>query len=278
MYKIKTKKFSCYLTKSGYGDKIIKSVAESLNAPLYSATGDIMPGLVFNWGILRGGDLIIKTAKKNKRDFMYIDHAYFNAGHAIERPSYRIVRNELQLTTINQYSTFSDRFDKLNIKIKPWRKSGEYILICPPSPATTTFYELNYDWLAKTTEIIKQVSDRPIYIRHKPGAMLIDNSKGYAVPAGTMKIVEDTISLDEHLSKAYAVVTFNSSVAIKAICQGVPVVVDKISAAAPISRTSLLDIEDLLYPDREEWLCSLSYGQFYLDEITNRKAWEILNL
>lgn len=276
MYKSKTKKLSCYLTNSGYGDKIIKQVAESLNAPVYPAIEGIKSGLVFNWGILRGGDLVMKTAKNTKREFVYIDHAYFNAGHTTARPAYRIVKNELQLTSLVERP--ADRFTQLNIQIKPWRKSGEYILICPPSPATIQYYDLSYDWLIKTTTILKQVTDIPLYVRHKPGALMIDVTKGYAVPTVEMKNVPDKVSLAEHFTKAYAVVTYNSSVAISAICAGVPVIVDKVSAAAPISRTSLLDIEDLYYPNREEWLCGLAYGQFYLDEISNRKAWEILEI
>lgn len=276
MYKIKTKKLSCYLTNSGYGDKIIKQVAESLNAPVYPATAGIQPGLVFNWGILRGGDMIIKTAKNTKREFVYIDHAYFNAGHTTNRPAYRIVKNELQLTSLIKRP--ADRFEQLNIKVRPWRKSGEYILVCPPSPATVQFYDLNYDWSLKTTTILKQITDIPLYIRHKPGAFQVDTSRGYAVPTVEINAVSDKISLETHLERAYAVVTFNSSVAITAICAGVPVIVDKVSAAAPISRTSLLDIENLLYPDREEWLYGLAYGQFYLDELATGLPWKILDI
>lgn len=275
MWQKKIKKISCYLTNRANSDNIIKIVSNSLSAPLYPALGGLNPGLIFLWGILRGSDLILREAIKQKRDFIYIDHSYFKAGHNMERPCYRFVKNELQLTKI--YDRPSDRFEELEITVKPWRKNGEYILVCPPSPSTSYFYNLSYNWLEKTLSVLNQITKKPIYVRYKPNLIDIDLSKGYAVPSKTT-VIEDKISLAEHFERAYCVVTFNSMVAVQAICAGVPTIVDKISCASPVSRTSLLDIHELLYPYRMKWLYSLAYSQFYLDEIENGKAWEILDI
>lgn len=276
MYQIKTKKFSTYLSNSPAGDNVIKEISKFLQISPNNVLDGLHPGLVISWGILRGSDKIIKECIRKNRNFLYIDHAYFNGGHKGDQSYYRIVKNELQLTQIN--SCLDDRYKKLNIPLKPWRKDGDYILICPPSKATTNFYDLTYDWLEKTLTILDQITDIPVIVRYKPGEVDIDFSKGYSVPKGIIRREQNLLSLDEQLSRAYAVVTFNSSVAVKAITEGIPVVVDTISAAAPISRTSLLDIENLLYPDREECISSLSYGQFSWDEISTGKFFELLEL
>lgn len=277
MYRIKNRNMGCYLTNSANGDIIIRQIANALNSPLYSALNGLKPGLIFTWGILRGGDLVLKEAMKNKRDFYYLDHAYFNGGHETARPAYRIVKNELQLTKV--YKRSSDRFLELGIKLKPWRKSGDYILICPPSPSTTYFYDLQYDWLDKVTTILSQVTDRPLYIRYKPGVVGVDLSKGYARPINIKHdYPTDPLTLEQHFEKAYCVISFNSMAAVQAVCAGVPVITSSISSAAPVGRTDLTDIEDLIYPEREPWLYSLAYSQFYVDEILNCKAFGLLGI
>jgi hypothetical protein len=48
------------------------------------------------------------------------------------------------------------------------------------------------------------------------------------------------------------------------------------SAAAPIGRTDLAEIEQPIYPDRAPWLAHLAYNQFSLEEMESGAAWRML--
>ena len=264
-----------YTNKSKMGDIAVKKICDAFGLPYYSVFSGIRNGTALSWGTLQGADILIKTLMKQNRDFVYLDHAYFNSGHRSADPNYRITVRELQNTVIKDRP--SDRFNTMGIDIHPWRRGGEYILVCPPSDATIHLYDLYKNWLENTIHKISQVTDRPIYLRNKPNTIGIDLRKGYAVPVlKTETVIMDDMSLNEHFENAYCTVTFNSTVAIKSICAGVPVVVDPVSAASPISRTSIVDIEDLIYADREKWLYNLAYSQFSLTELQSYKAWELL--
>ena len=76
--------------------------------------------------------------------------------------------------------------------------------------------------------------------------------------------------------KAHALVTHSSNVAIEAACLGTPVFVAPTSAAAPVGRVDLADIEMPIYPDREPWLAHLAYNQFSFEEIRSGEAWRML--
>jgi hypothetical protein len=82
--------------------------------------------------------------------------------------------------------------------------------------------------------------------------------------------------LAEALSKAHALVTPSSNVAIEAVVAGVPVFVSPSSAAAPVGLTDLSLIEAPVYPDRDKWLAHLAYCQFSLEEMRSGAAWRML--
>lgn len=264
-----------YTNKSAKGDKIITTICESFDLPIYSVFSGIRQGTSLSWGTLQGADILLKYLMKNNRDFVYVDHAYFNSGHVGKNSNYRLTYKELQNTTITDRP--SDRFNSLDISISPWRTGGDYILVCPPTDATINLYGLSKNWLENTILKISQFTDMPIYVRNKPNTIGIDLSKGYAVPIlKEDNVILDDMTLEEHFVNAYCTVTFNSSVAIKSICAGVPVIVDKSCAASSISRTDISDITNLLYLDRTKWLYNLAYSQFSLSELADYKAWEIL--
>jgi hypothetical protein len=65
-------------------------------------------------------------------------------------------------------------------------------------------------------------------------------------------------------------------VAIEAVCLGTPVFVASTSAAAPVGRTDLSEIEEPAYPDRDAWLAHLAYSQYSFEEIQDGRAWKML--
>jgi hypothetical protein len=245
---------SAFLNRGGAGNPVIRAFAASLGCRLAYAEDEpeMLRDIPVVWGVLRGSDRILARAKAEGLYFFYIDHAYFNRGHG---KTYRITRNGYEAGAIRRCPR--DRLEELNLQIRPWRKSGRQIILCPP---TEHFMEAHgcEDWLDSTLATLRKVTDRPIVIRQKP------------------KPGEVAVPLSEALETAHAMVTHSSNVAIEAACLGTPVFVSPTSAAAPIGTTDLSKIEKPAYPDRSCWLAHLAYNQFSFEEIADGRAWRML--
>jgi len=245
---------SAFLNRGGGGNPVIRAFAEGIGCRI--AYAELEPlslkDIPIVWGVLRDSDRIVAQAKAQDLYFFYIDHAYFNRGHG---RSYRITRNRYEAGQIRKCPR--DRAAALGAEVRPWRKSGRYIIVCPPTEYFMQAHDCE-DWLEKTLTALRGLTDRPIRIREKP------------VPG------EKSVPLAKALATAHALVTHSSNVAIEAACLGTPVFVAPASAAAPIGCTELDRIEEPTYPDREPWLAHLAYNQFSFEEIRSGEAWRML--
>ena len=218
------------------------------------------------YGLLRGLLKAWKRVQKEKRNWLYLDKGYFRSGHF--DGYYSATWNAFQHTGEGEFERGKERFErlKLDLQLKPWRKRGEYILIFPPTEIFAALMGFNpQGWIDDTLGKLKMYSDREIRIRAKPGSMLM----GKKVPKG--------VSLEEDVSKAYAVVTYNSKASIEAILGGVPVFTTTLCCTYA---SGLVDISRIEYPfyaeDRERWLYALAANQFTLDEMKSGYCTEML--
>lgn len=262
-----------YKSFSLYGDKIINNMSSFFN------TTPIHPNKIYEnslhivWGLLRGSDFILKECIKNKQNFLYIDHAYFNPGHKKPNPNYRILLNKFNAGEF--ISRPDDRLPQL--EIKPWNKNGNHILVCPPTETSKYFFNC-HDWLDKTLEELKKYTDRKIIIRTKPNEARINIINGILYPVHLREKHPET-PLQEHLTNCHAVITYNSNISIDAILNGIPVFVPNINSAYPVGCPDLSKIENPSYPDnRYEWCKHLSYCQFNMEEIKSGIIWKILEI
>ena len=234
------------------------------------------------FGVLRGTGEIIKKAKS---DVYYFDHAYLfgnrhNPSKEFGEKIYRLTKNWQHIVTIKKLTDKDkNRIEKYQswITIKPWKKSGKDIVFCDISPFvwdyyTTKHYNMKY-WFNQTVGRVKHLCNNRLgpwnYIgRPKPLPYSREVSVGKLTP------------LAAHLRHAYAIVTFQSTIGITALLEGVPHFCDVTSMCAPVSRTgrgesSVSKIKDPFYPDnRKEWIDSLLANQFTMSEISNGTAWE----
>ena len=245
---------SAFLNRGGGGNPVVRAFAQGIGCRLAYAEDepDRLSEIPVVWGVLRESDRILAQAKARSMYFFYIDHAYFDRGHG---KSYRITRNRYEAGPVRECPT--DRLDKLDVEVRPWRKSGRDIIVCPPTDYFMAAHGCA-DWLETTLEALGKLTDRPIVVREKP------------------KPGEAAVPLKTALKTAHALVTHSSNVAIEAACLGTPVFVNPASAAAPIGETDLAKIETPSYPDRDPWLAHLAYNQFSLDEIREGEAWRLL--
>lgn len=215
------------------------------------------------FGILRGIGEIIKRCEDLKHTYYHFDHAYYfkEQKHEINpifnEKIYRITKNSLMLNYIDNIDEIDgDRIQKFKkyINIKPWKKSGDYILILPPSEHVKKWYNTP-NWEQETIEKLKKYTKREIIIKNK----------------------NDQVSYMNMLSGAWAVVTCQSTAAVDVLIEGVPSFCNDMSMAKPVSHTDLSLIETPFYPDnREEWIDSLLANQYLMSEIENGFAWNRL--
>ena len=245
--------FTVFLNKGGGGNKLMNSISESLSAYTIFAEDYLYDpcGIAICWGVLRNSKSIIDHAIENGNHFLYVDHSYFSRGHG---RSYRLCLNSFECNTLKDCP--DDRRSKFDIPLKPWKKKGEKIIVCPPTEYFVEAHKV-YGWLTDTIAKIKLYSDREIVVRKKPSP-------------GT-----SSISLEEQLESAHALVTHSSNVAVEAACLGTPVFTSSSSAASFVGLTDLAKIENPIYPDREMWLNNLTYNQFLFDEFKSQDFLDI---
>jgi hypothetical protein len=229
------------------------------------------------WGFMRGTKSIYDMAIRRKKDFIFLDHAYiYHKKHSIyqkklaHNPYFRMVKNNFVLTTINDTDDtkllkMREQFKKGDeLDILPWKKNGSYILVIPPSYWLCSWLNIEPEELMKQSiDEIRKHTDREIKIRYKK-----PNNQYNTTP------------LEEDIDSAWAVVSFQSSVAVKAINRGIPSFLMKpgYSVSEPMSLTDLSKIETPYYPDnRYEWLSSICNNQFLKHEIADGSALEYIN-
>jgi len=216
------------------------------------------PQDVVMYGLLRGLQDAWHRARKLNLDWTYLDNGYLKPGHFDGHYSATI--NALQHTGAGDYERGKSRFEELDLgwkRLSPWKKTGDYILVLPPTEVFSGLMGFSPPpWIKDVRERLSHVTDRTIKIRAKPGSTL----DGKVVPKGN--------TLEEDLEKAYAMVTYNSKAGIAAIVQGVPVFVSSPNCCASVSLSDLSRIEDPYYPDdRKRWLYALAANQFTLAEL-----------
>lgn len=150
-----------------------------------------------------------------------------------------------------------DRWSKLDIEIKPWRTTGDYVLVLPQRGIGEPGIAMPRNWLPSMLDKIKRFTDRPIKIRKHPG-------------------MTKSVPLEDDLSRAWACVTWGSGAGIKALAYGVPVIHEFRQWIGAPAASGNLDIENPIMGDRLAMFQRLAFAQWTMEEITNGEAFKWL--
>jgi hypothetical protein len=197
------------------------------------------------------------------RDFYYIDTGYF--GNGKKKTYHRITKNDVQNfgPIIDRPN---DRWDRLGLKLRKFRRDGDRILLAPPSQKLLNLYNINLEeWLQNTIDTIRAKTDREVVVRLK---------KGRAERQST-----DTMEM-ALADNIFCLVTFSSIAAGEALLCGKPAITLGPNAAAPLCSQTLDEIDNPRVPTLDEmaaWCRHISYCQFTEAEMRDGTAWRILN-
>lgn len=269
-----------YDTSKLHSNNIVNAMLKSVDGEFLSIkdfkdNGIREADLVIISGILRGTGLVYKECIKQNRNFLFIDHAYFNKGY--DYPTWMRITKNRHVFGPALTNRPSDRFAQFNAKYKleKWRGgTGDYILILPPTHAISWLFN-NHTWEEEIVAKIKSITNRPIKIRAKPENPIVDDF-GNLVRMELNKTAD--IPLLDDIKSAYAVVAYNSNSVIECVKQGVPTICSENCATFPIS----FKIEDLITdkfltePNRQQLFNDLAYEQFNIDEMTAGLPYQLL--
>lgn len=180
-----------------------------------------------------------------------------------------------QSSGVNGQGVFRDggtsRWELWNIQLKPWRTSGDYILVRPQRGLKPNDLEISHgpEWADQIVENIRKYSDRPIWWRPHPGNKRPCLPTKYKVD----KILDPhNESLQQHLSRAWCMVVYSSSEAPEALINGVPVCYDGQSIICAEGAGRVKDIENPPMVDREALFQKLAWNMWNKEEIRNGQA------
>lgn len=221
------------------GGAVSKAIPAALPPGVAPAFYGVVPETVHLW----------EQAKRDGRDWYYIDNAYFDP---CRETYFRVSKNRLQHSG-EMDETDGSRWASLGLDFEAWREPGEHIVVCP---ASDQFMRLaagyTGNWKADILAELSRYTKRPI--RFRPWMA----NKGVAYK-----------TLPADLEGAWALVTYTSASAITALRCGIPAVVtaeDCISR--PMARTSVADIECPYFPEyRERWAMVVADNQWTVQEM-----------
>ena len=164
----------------------------------------------------------------------------------------------------------------LGISLKPWRSTGNHILICLQRNGGWSMGGLDVlTWMDNIINTIKKYSNRHIVVRSHPGDKKIKRF---------LQIKHKNVSLStkerliDDLVGAWATVVYNSSPSVASLIEGVPSFLTdpnpQQSQSFGVANTDISQIENPQMPDRQAWIERLAMCHWNFDELKSGEAWQ----
>lgn len=168
--------------------------------------------------------------------------------------------------------------DNLGLTLKPFKKYGDYILITCQRDMGWSMDGLSViNWLHVLLQDLRRFTDRKVLVRFHPGDKKMSKHVQQLRAIGhKVDISSPTSTLLKDLHDAYAVISYNSSPAVIAAIEGVPIFVldPNRSQSSEVANRYIRDIESPCYDfDREAWLRRLAMFHWTLSEVRSGECW-----
>jgi hypothetical protein len=254
-----------YQTEQGKNRAVCRAFAAGCGAQIVGPYPLQPEGDVFMFGALRGLLPTLHRAQQVGRTWFYGDNGYFLPERVAGRCSgyFRVTRNAFQHS--GSGNAGPDRWNRLRLQIKPWRRFGDHIVVCPPARLLAAILDFDADrWLKDALATLTAHTDRPIRVRQKMSWAEVMSGDGPP--------------LSHDLKGAWALVTHTSNAAVEALLAGVPVFCTAPCAAHGMGWRDLSWIErPVTHEGREQWAWNLASAQWTLAEMADGTCWRDLN-
>jgi hypothetical protein len=165
----------------------------------------------------------------------------------------------------------SERSSLLELKVKPWRTDGEYILICGQHEKSEQWRNQPRmsRWVMETIESIQAQTDRPIVFRPHPRCRLdaIETQYKNVYRQEPRQIPGSYDDFDMGFDNVYCTVSWTSNPGIHSVIEGIPAYTSTSSLAWPVSIKSLTNLDNPPLHDRQEWLNNYAWSEYTIEEI-----------
>ena len=158
------------------------------------------------------------------------------------------------------------------LSLKPWRKDGEYILICGQHDKSLQWRDMPRmsNWFLNTYDTIRKHTDRTIIFRPHPRCRLEHIERGLRyVERQEPKHIEGSYDdFDMGFDNVFCTISWSSNPGIHSVINGVPAFVGPSSLAYPVAGHNLELINYPQTPDRTQWLNDYAWTEFSVEEIS----------
>lgn len=232
---------------------VMQAFCKGAGIPLVHVSNGLQDGGMATYGNARGLKPLLDHCVAEGRDWIYLDNGYFKPGHW--DGYFRATRNAYMHD--GKGHAKPDRWRQLDRMIMPWKRNGDFVLVCPPGPVYASLRDFNASlWLQATMSVLKESTDREIRVR----------IKGVSEP------------LSQALRGCHALVVHSSNTAVDALLAGVPVFCTDKCSASVMGISDLRRIEAPFYPDDRERFCQvLAANQWTIQELEDGTCWKALN-
>ena len=162
------------------------------------------------------------------------------------------------------------------VELKPWRTTGNHILILCQRPKGFNMFTDQEAWLDKTVAKIRKHSDRPIMIRMHPGdGTRFKQIEKIQKKYGTAVTISEHANIREALVNCWCTVGINSTPNVVAAIEGIPGYIEDTvhSWATGVAFTDLAQIENPPMPDRTDWAHRIANIHWSNDEVRSGQLW-----
>jgi hypothetical protein len=169
----------------------------------------------------------------------------------------------------------------LNLTIKDYRTNGDHVLLLLQRNGGWSMGSYNVqEWVNNTIAELRKLTDRPIVVRAHPGdkaaKQYLDSNNPLCQIKWSKRVrLSQNKHLIDDLKNCWAAINHNSSPAVGAAIEGVPIfVTDPIkSQCKEIANTKLSSIENPTLYDRQTWVERLSMFHWNFDELKSGECW-----
>lgn len=143
------------------------------------------------------------------------------------------------------------RFDRFGVRVQNWRSDGDHVLVLDQRGFGPKGVAMPQLWADTTAAALRQSTKRPVRLRRHPG-----------------RFKERSPPLEADLANCWAVVTWSSGAAIKAIAAGIPVFAHlRKWIGMPAARFGVDRLEDPFLGDRTPMFEGLAWAQWSASEL-----------